>query len=272
MSTIDPHTKTAPASLGAAPNDLSTVLAREPCAGCGSPLGADQRYCLSCGIPRTGTRLPFLDVLHAEAASAGIVEHGSPPASLLRVPPLTPAPGAAGGWGGGSWAGGGGGGGRDGRRSIAARLREGTGLFALVGVLLLALLVGLLLGHWVSAGSSNLAALPSKQVVEIKYPQGALPAASPSTPTSTSTATSTPTSTSTSTETPSPAPASHASNPTVSALATSSGKEHAKAVEQALSRNGGSLTTGGAPPPRETGKPGASKAPIGGGSEVTSIE
>jgi len=55
-------------------HDLSTVLAREPCAGCGAPLGADQRYCLSCGIPRAGTRLPFLDVLHSEAAAAGVLE------------------------------------------------------------------------------------------------------------------------------------------------------------------------------------------------------
>jgi hypothetical protein len=35
----------------------------EPCARCGSPLAADQRYCLECGTRRADARLPFQDVL-----------------------------------------------------------------------------------------------------------------------------------------------------------------------------------------------------------------
>ncbi|HEY7952876.1 MAG TPA: hypothetical protein VID70_07790, partial [Solirubrobacteraceae bacterium] len=68
-----------------------TVLAEEICAGCGAPLGADQRYCLSCGIPRTGARLPFLDVLHSEAAATGAIERNSQPVELLRMAPLAAA-------------------------------------------------------------------------------------------------------------------------------------------------------------------------------------
>ncbi len=262
------HIKPSAPSVGSLPathHDISTVLAREPCAGCGAPLGADQRYCLSCGIPRAGTRLPFLDVLHTEAAAAGIVEAGSQPASLLR---LAAAP--AGGLDGvnpGGWGGQGGG--------VAGRLREYTPLFALLGVLLLALLIGLLLGHWASGGAKSVAAVPAKQVVEIK----GLPAttvASASAP-----AVSTPASTSAAPSTPAPSssgatsttPTSHASSPTVSKLAKSTGKEHAQEVEKALAKGGGVLSTGGAPPPKETSKSKAeANKPIGGGSEVTSIE
>jgi hypothetical protein len=253
-------------SLPATHHDISTMLAREPCAGCGAPLGADQRYCLSCGIPCSGTRLPFLDVLHTEAASAGVVEAGSQPASLLRMA-AAPVGGLesahAGGWGG---QGGG----------VAGRLREYTPLFALLGVLLVALLIGLLLGHWASGGAKSVATVPAKQVVEIK----GLPAATVA-PASGSAATNLPASTSAASSTPTPSSSggastthiSHASNPTVSKLAQSTGKTHAQEVEKALAKGGGVLSTGGAPPPKETSKSKAeANKPIGGGSEVTSIE
>jgi hypothetical protein len=237
-----------------------TVLAEEICAGCGAPLGADQRYCLSCGIPRAGTRLPFLDVLHAEAASAGVIERGSQPAALLRMPALS-ATSQAGWW--------------DADEGLSAKLRENTGLFALLGVLLLALLIGLLLGHWVNGGSKNVAVVPPRQVIEVKGlnlpAAAALAGSGPAAATGSSTTAPTAEAT---TSTPASEPAhatTHASNPTVSSLAKSTGKEHAKAVEKALSSGGGSLSTGGAPPPRETSKSKSSK-PIGGGSEVTSIE
>ncbi|CAB4919763.1 unannotated protein [freshwater metagenome] len=41
----------------------------EPCTACGSPLAADQRYCLNCGIRRADTRLAFRDILAAKAAA-----------------------------------------------------------------------------------------------------------------------------------------------------------------------------------------------------------
>jgi hypothetical protein len=261
MSTTDnPPTTTSPINPPtAAHHDLSTMLAREPCAGCGAPLGADQRYCLSCGIPRAGTRLPFLDVLHSEAASAGVIERESQPAALLRMPALAGGgakglgPGHSGRWGGAD--------------DIAFKLRENTGLFALLGVLLLALLIGLLLGHWVNGGSKNVASVPAKQVIEIK----GLPAAPATSGAGTATGSAESTAPSPSKEASSTAPTKHAANPTVNTLAKSTGKEHAKAVEKALSKGGGSLSTGGAPPPEETSKAGSGK-PIGGGSEVASIE
>jgi hypothetical protein len=239
-----------------------TVLACEPCAGCGAPLGADQRYCLSCGIPRAGTRLPFLDVLHSEAAAAGVNgmgTHPPQPAALLHMPALGVAgtAQAAGRW--------------NGEGGIAAKLRENTALFALLGVLLLALLIGLLLGHWVNSGSQNVASVPAKQVIEVKgLPATAAAPAAASGTGSTGGGTETTASSSPKEATPT-TPTKHASNPTVKTLAQSTGKEHAKAVEKAINSGGGSLSTGGAPPPKETGKSGSSK-PIGDGSEVSSIE
>lgn len=232
-----------------------TVLVEETCAGCGAPLGADQRYCLSCGIPRAGTRLPFLDVLHSEAAATGVVEPGSQPAALLRMPALSAASTHPGWW--------------EGEGGMSAKLRENTGLFALLGVLLLALLIGLLLGHWVNGGSKNVAVVPPKQVIEVKGLN--LPAASAATAAPTASGAAESPAPSSARETTPTTTVKHASTPTVNALAQSTGKEHAKAVEKALSNGGGSLSTGGAPPPKEPGKSHSNK-PIGAGSEVTSIE
>jgi hypothetical protein len=52
----------------------------EPCATCGVPLAADQRYCLECGARRTEARLAFRDILAGKAP---------PPAA---APPSAPAP------------------------------------------------------------------------------------------------------------------------------------------------------------------------------------
>jgi hypothetical protein len=263
MSTEHTYMRTPPSNPPTTTHhDISTMLAREPCAGCGAPLGADQRYCLSCGLPRPGTRLPFLDVLHAEATSVGVLQADAPPAALLRIPALGSGRGAgASGW-------------SEGGRGASARLQRQTGLFALTGVLLLVLLIGLLLGHWVSNAGQSVAAAPSRQVIEVKIPTIAAAAPATSAPSLSAAGSTTGTAPS---ESPSPSEATqaahttHASNPTVSKLATSTGKEHAKEVEKALSKNGGALSTGGAAPPKETSKAGATK-PIGGGSEVTSIE
>jgi hypothetical protein len=43
----------------------------EPCQGCGTPLAADQRYCLNCGTRRGGPRLPYEAYLSNGAAGAG---------------------------------------------------------------------------------------------------------------------------------------------------------------------------------------------------------
>jgi hypothetical protein len=113
------------------------------CAGCGAPLEADQRYCLACGRPCSPVRLAFLDVLQSEhgAPTAGWGTH--PPAYLSApvgagyAPPAEPA-------------------------GTLAALRRYSGLFGLLGVLLVSLLIGLLVGHWLTGGA------PGKQVLEVK--------------------------------------------------------------------------------------------------------
>jgi len=105
-------------NLAPVPSESST------CTHCGAPLVADQRYCLSCGQPCSPVRLAFLDVLDAERQpqpGTGLV----PAAAVAYAPYAEPAGGTA-------WA------------------RRYTPLFAVASVLLLALLVGLLVGHWVS--------------------------------------------------------------------------------------------------------------------------
>jgi F0F1-type ATP synthase membrane subunit c/vacuolar-type H+-ATPase subunit K len=64
MATLDVHAPT----LGAQ---------GEPCASCGAPLAADQRYCLECGTRREQARLPFRDILTAQAPP-GAAPTGTP--------------------------------------------------------------------------------------------------------------------------------------------------------------------------------------------------
>jgi predicted lipid-binding transport protein (Tim44 family) len=108
------------------------------CAGCGAPLAPDQRYCLACGRPASPVRLAFLDVLQTEPQTAGTTILGAPSAAGYQ-PPADP-PGTLG------------------------SLRRYSGLFGLLGVLLASLLIGLLVGHWLTGNNGN----GGKQVVEIK--------------------------------------------------------------------------------------------------------
>lgn len=134
------------------------------CAGCGAPLVPDQRYCLACGRPASPVRLAFLDVLQGERAPLGAGGTPAPPGAQVYAAayPAGPEP--------------------DG---LLGALRRYSGLLALLGVLLGALLIGLLVGHWATGGSSASAA---KQVVEVKLPNGvaAAPLAGSSAPTSSS--------------------------------------------------------------------------------------
>jgi hypothetical protein len=137
-------------SLMSVPSDQDAAT----CAHCGAALVADQRYCLSCGQPASPVRLAFLDVLQNDRAV------GVAPATLELTPagyaPLADRS-------------------EIGQRGANGWLRRNTGLLALLGVLVLCLIAGLLVGHWVSQGNKA----PAKQVVEVKGLSGlaAAPAA-----------------------------------------------------------------------------------------------
>lgn len=137
------------------------------CSGCGAALVADQRYCLTCGAPCSPVRLAFLDVLAGEQASAGTPgAAGWPARGTVDLGPVGYAPiyqePSAGGW-----------------------LRRYSGLLS---VLLLCLVTGLLVGHWVTQGKAS-----GPQVVKIEGLSGVPAAAATSAPASTTpTASSTP--------------------------------------------------------------------------------
>jgi hypothetical protein len=145
-------------SLTPVPSESTT------CSNCSAPLVADQRYCLSCGQPCSPVRLAFLDVLqteHQPQLAAG--SYGTAPVAYTQLP--QPA-------GSQDW------------------LRRYAPLFAVLSVLLLALIVGLLVGHWVTQSGKA----PSAQILKVEgLTAGAAPAAAAAsnTPTSTASAAST---------------------------------------------------------------------------------
>jgi hypothetical protein len=131
------------------------------CANCSAPLTPDQRYCLACGQPVSPARLAFLDVLQSETQPYGGVSAQGAPVGLL--PPgyaavIEPASGPY------AW------------------LRRYSGLFGLLSVLLLAIVAGLLVGHWVTQSKA-----PSQQIIKVEGLTGAS-AATPLASTATSTA------------------------------------------------------------------------------------
>ena len=121
---------------------------REPesnCANCNAALVADQRYCLSCGKPVSPVRLAFLDALGPAVpppAPAGALPAAWSPGGYELTPsgyvPIQEN-GAAG------WA------------------RRNSGLIGLLAVLVLCLLTGLLVGHWVSQSKT-----PANQTIKVE--------------------------------------------------------------------------------------------------------
>ncbi len=130
------------------------------CANCSAPLVADQRYCLSCGQPVSPVRLAFLDVLDSERQAQlgpGVVAS----APVAYSPYVEPNAGV----GGSQFA------------------RRYAPLFAVASVLLLAMIAGLLVGHWVSQSRSS----TGPQVIKIEGLSGAPLASTGSTTPGTST-------------------------------------------------------------------------------------
>ncbi len=184
---------------------LAPVPSEQPgagasCANCSAPLAPDQRYCLACGQPVSPVRLAFLDVLQAETqpyGGAGQGPVGSLPPGYAAV--IEPASGPY------AW------------------MRRYSGLFGLLSVLLLAIAVGLLVGHWVTQSRA-----PSQQVLRVEGLGGAAatPLASAASPTATPSTTTTPT-------TPQPAPNATATASKAAAKTEAHEVQEAKAIERA---------------------------------------
>ena len=143
--------------------NLAPVPAESPsCANCSAPLVADQRYCLACGQPVSPVRLAFLDVLQSERQQSAQSAQGALATTPVTYAPLLEPSGSP------AW------------------LRRYTPLFAVASVLLLALIAGLLVGHWVTQGKST-PATPT-QIIKVEGLSAGTGAAATSTaPTSTTT-------------------------------------------------------------------------------------
>jgi hypothetical protein len=157
--------------MSLAPVPSEQTGAAQSCANCSAPLAPDQRYCLACGQPVSPVRLAFLDVLQADAQPYGAAQTQAGASSTLPLgyaPVIEPTSGA-------TWT-----------------LRRYSGLFGLVSVLLLAIVAGLLVGHWVTQSSA-----PSRQVVRVEglgalaAPPAAVASAAPASTTAAATPTST---------------------------------------------------------------------------------
>jgi hypothetical protein len=151
---------------------LSPVPSEQPdatCANCGAQLVADQRYCLSCGQPVTPVRLAFLDALTPgpPAAPPGAVPTQWASPGTIEVSPAGYIPVQS-------------------QQGASAWLRRNSGLMGLLTVLVLCLLAGLLIGHWVSQSKA-----PANQIVKIEG-LGGLGAVGGSATTTPTTTTSTP--------------------------------------------------------------------------------
>jgi hypothetical protein len=124
--------------------------ATEACASCSAPIAPDQRYCLNCGARRGDARVPFMDILGGGGdRSATAATH---PAAMVPV--------------------------------ADARSQRNLTIVASIGCLLLALGVGVLIGHG-GRGSGTPASAPA-QVIKVQSGGAAAtttPAGSASAPT-----------------------------------------------------------------------------------------
>jgi hypothetical protein len=143
-------------SLAPVPSESQT------CANCSAPLVADQRYCLSCGHPVSPVRLAFLDVLESERQPQLGAGGATSTMPVAFTPYIEPAAGPA-------W------------------LRRYAPLLSVLSVLLLAMIVGLLVGHWVTQSKAPATA----QVIKVEGLGGLASGGSSTTPTSTTPATGT---------------------------------------------------------------------------------
>jgi hypothetical protein len=145
------------------------VVTSERCAQCAAPLAPDQRYCLHCGAPRAHVNGPISGgrpggpsprtASSRQTASPGVPQ--SPPPGTPGMPPGTP-PGFS--------------------AATPANRNNTLALLAGVGVLLLAMGVGVLIGR----ASTGMAKVPPAQVISVggTAAGSVAPATTPTTPTS----------------------------------------------------------------------------------------
>jgi hypothetical protein len=191
----------------------------EPCATCGAPLAADQRYCLECGARRTDARLAFRDILSGQGPTS-------------TRPPAAPAP------------------------SDPPPARAGLAFLAGLLCLLVALGVGVLIGRS-DNDTPTAATTPPPQVITVggSAPAATTPAAG-STDNSGATSTDSSSSSSSSKSTKdssSSTKSSKSTNKSVKDLNNSSGSDYQKKSDK-LPRQVG---TGGKPPPKDNKPAGA---------------
>lgn len=220
----------------------------EPCTSCGAPLAADQRYCLTCGHRRAAARLPFLDILREEPPTQLVPLHqpigvGGPVGGVLPPP--------------------------DG---FVGRARANTGLIAGVGVLLLAMLIGVLIGSGFGRDDSNNAAFANQKPVVVSVgggaaaPAAAAPAATTPTDTGAATTATTPTTDTTAADSSTTDPSAKSAEKALKPKAVSKSKIKSldklsgKAYQKQIDKLGKNISVGGKAPPKDN------KAPAGGGS------
>jgi hypothetical protein len=136
---------------------------RASCPNCSAALAPDQRYCLACGQPVSSVRLAFLDVLESDAQQPGAqVQTGF--VSAAYAPVIEPSSDAY------AW------------------MRRYSGLFGLLAVLLMSIIIGLLVGHWITQSKSS-----GPQVLKVEgLSAGTAPATGTSTGAASTTAAATP--------------------------------------------------------------------------------
>lgn len=187
------------------------------CPSCSAPMATDQRYCLECGARRPEAREPWT----APAEDL--------PPAVLGVAGALPRSGG-----------------------LEDRLRRHQSLISLAGVLLLAMLIGVLLGRW-AGGEGEVRAAGAPQVLTVNAPAPATgpvpatPEAGASTTAPTATTTTAPTATTARQDDRGSAP------PAVRKLEGLTGREYQKEAEKLPDE----IPTGGAAPPKDDKAPAA---------------
>ena len=155
---VDPAGATQPgAGAGAGAGDaarraagVQSARGEEPCVHCGAPLARDQRYCLECGTPRTYLGGMLLERLRAPAEQAGPGQSPPPNGAPSYATPT-------------AWP----------RNNLLT-------LIAGIGVLLLAMGVGVLIGR---SGGSGAVSTPAPQVIAVGGATGTTGTGAATTPT-----------------------------------------------------------------------------------------